>query len=110
MAGSDPAAGRLFAGWLVASTKARQAQVKVEQRGSSPVEAVTFGSDREELSLRRLPGSTCVEGKARIDGREASRIVSIGDQNLTVLIAEELRVRSRDLAFEAAVRAAGALA
>jgi hypothetical protein len=108
--GADRAAARLFAGWLGAASGAREAKITVEEQGRTPVDAVTFGSDRDELSLRRLPNSSCVEGHARIDGREASRIASLGDQNLTALIAEELRVRSRDVAFEAAARAAGAIA
>lgn len=109
VSGSDLPAARLFAGWLGASLRGRHAQIQVEQRGGAAIETVTFGNDREELSLRRLPDSSCVEGHARLEGREASRIASLGDQSLTVLIAEELRVRSRDVAFEAAVRAAGAI-
>jgi glucose-6-phosphate dehydrogenase assembly protein OpcA len=110
VSGCDRAAARLFAAWLATSSGARQAEITVDQSGGLPVEAVTFGGDRDELSLRRIPDSSCIEGHAQIDGRSASRIASLGEQNLTVLIAEELRVRSRDVAFEAAVRAAGAIA
>jgi hypothetical protein len=69
---------------------------------------VVFGNEHEELSLRRLPGRDCVEARARLDGRETSRIASVGNQTLAALIAQELRVRSRDPVFESAVRFAGA--
>jgi hypothetical protein len=109
VAGSDLPTARLFAGWLASSVGTRSARIEVERRGAAPIETVSFGNDREELSLRRLSGNPCVEGHARLEGREVSRIASLGDQNLTTLIAEELRVRARDLAFESAVRAAGAI-
>jgi len=104
VAGSDAPSARLFAGWVGASLKWRGVQVVIEQRPGAAIEAVTFGNDREELSLRRLPGSTCVEARARLEQREASRTASLGEQSLTDLMAEELRVRPRDAAFEAAVR------
>jgi glucose-6-phosphate dehydrogenase assembly protein OpcA len=110
VAGSDGATARLFAGWVQASLKWRRGEIQIESTQGPPIEAVTFGSGSEELSLRRLPGSRCVECHARVGGRDVSRTTSIGDQSLTALIAEELRVRSRDLAFESAVRAAGAIA
>jgi Glucose-6-phosphate dehydrogenase subunit len=109
VAGSDLPAARLLAGWLGTSLGDRQAEIAVEQRAGAAIESVSFGNDREELSLRRLPDSTCVEANARFEGRETSRITSLGDQSLTLLIAEELRIRSRDVAFESAVRAVGAI-
>jgi len=36
--------------------------------------------------------------------------VSLGNQGLAALIGEELRIRSRDLAFERAVAAVGGIA
>ena len=109
IAGADAAAARLLAGWLRASVKPAAAQVRVEERGGADIDSIVFGNDRDELRLRRLPNGPCVEARARIEGREASRIVSIGNRTLAALIGEELRIRSRDLAFEAAVRAAGAI-
>ena len=41
---------------------------------------------------------------------ETSRVVSLGDQRLTTLICEELRIRSRDPAFERAVAVARGIA
>lgn len=110
ISGTDAAAARLFAGWLGATLELTQTEIQIERRAGAVIETVTFGNGDEQLSLRRLPGSQCVEGSARIEGREVSRIASLGDQSLEALIAEELRVRSRDAAFESAVRAAGAIA
>lgn len=109
ISGSDLPSTRLFAGWLAASVKWREGPIRIEQRSGAALETVVFGNGGEELSLRRLPGSQCIEGRARLGGREASRIASLGHQTLATLIAEELRVRSRDAAFETAVRAAGAI-
>ena len=110
VAGRDAASARLFAGWLAASTKAPDLEVVIHPSDGAGIDEVTFGNGREELSLRRLRGSTCVEARARLEQREAFRTASLGQQSLAELLAEELRVRSRDLAFEAAVRFAGAIA
>jgi hypothetical protein len=109
VSGGDGPSARLLAGWLVASLRLTQARIVVEHRGDAAIEEVTVGGDREELRLRRLPGGACVEGHARLDARKASRIVSMADQSLTALMAQELRVRSRDVVFESAVRVAGAI-
>lgn len=108
--GSDAASARLFAGWLVSSLKLERARVRIDECEGAPIQSVALGNDREELSLRRLPDSPCVEGHARLEGREARRIATLGNERLSALIADELRVRARDRAFEAAVRAAGGIA
>lgn len=108
--GDDAPSARLFAGWIAASLALRDARVRILPGGGAPIASVSFGNDREELRLERLDGRACVEGHARLEGRETSRIASLGDQSLAALIAEELRVRARDVAFESAVKAAGAIA
>jgi hypothetical protein len=46
----------------------------------------------------------CLDAQVRLASHTlASRVVSLGDQSLRTLMAEEMRVRSRDLAFERAV-------
>ena len=110
IAGSDASSARLFAGWLGASLKWQKVQVDFTRRPGAAIDTVIFGNGRDELSLRRLPGSTCVEARARLAERDVLRTASLGDQSLAALVAEELRVRSHDVAFEAAVRAAGAVA
>lgn len=107
--GSDGHAARLFAGWLVSSLNSRE-RIRPDFRekpGAPPIEAVVLGDGAQELTLRLAGSRTCVEATARVRGlAPASRIVSIGDQGLAALLGEELRIRSRDLAFERAVAAA----
>lgn len=106
--GSDPHAARLFAGWLVSSLNSRE-RIRPDLRekpGVPPIEAVALGDGAQELTLRLASSRTCVEATARLRGlAPASRIVSLGDQELATLLGEELRIRSRDLAFERAVAA-----
>jgi len=106
--GSDRHAARLFAGWLVSSLNSRE-RIPPELRetpGAPPIEAVVLGDGAQELTLRLAANRTCVEATARVRGlAPASRIVSLGDQGLGALLGEELRIRSRDLAFERAVAA-----
>ena len=105
--GSDAHTARLFAGWLSGSLKRVPADVRLVAGAQGPIESASFGGGDDELRLQRR-GAACVEGRARVGGRETSRISSLGDQALSALIAEELRVRPRDLPFESSVRAAGA--
>ena len=108
--GSDPYCARLFAGWLAASLKLRNVATEFVERPGDALSTVLFGNGNQELALRKVPARQCVEGSARLNGREVSRIASLGDQSLAALIAEELRIRSRDMVFENAVRMVGALA
>jgi glucose-6-phosphate dehydrogenase assembly protein OpcA len=104
--GADTPACALFAGWLDGSLGWKQ-RVRVElSRGSAPMEAVTLEGSGVRLSLSLMPASTCLTTDARIgDLIVASRVVSLGDQRLPALISQELRVRSRDIAFERALQA-----
>jgi glucose-6-phosphate dehydrogenase assembly protein OpcA len=110
IAAGDVHAGRLYAAWL-ASALEWQGQVSIditEVPGGAPLEAVTLSGGGVELDLALAAGGACVRTLARIGGREcAARTVAMGDGRIAALIAEELRVRARDLAFE---RAVGALA
>lgn len=103
---ADPHAARLFAGWLKSSLGWRD-EVTVELRQSregAPLGHVRLSDGEQELTLSLVPRGTCVQSAAKIRGHgHASRTVSLGDQSLAALIAEELRVRSRDKAFERAV-------
>ncbi len=109
ISGGDRAQCALFAGWLDASLgwKGRVVPQNSSAASGAPMETVTLAGDAGELSLNLLPDTTCVNTQARL-GTEilASRVVSLGDQSLRTLLAEELRVRSRDLAFERAVERA----
>lgn len=100
----DRHSARLYGAWLMTSLRLNNARFDVLEDGEQAIGRVTLSNDAEEISLQRLDGSTCVEGRARVNGREASRVSSIGDQNPGTLMTEELRVRAHDAAFEAAVR------
>ena len=108
--GSDRFAARLFAGWLRSSLRwgpgVSIELVKSEAAGrSAPLETVTLQAGARTIALSVHPGRTCLRGD--VDGPgTAARVVPLGEGGLTALIAEELGVRSRDLAFERALRAA----
>jgi hypothetical protein len=62
------------------------------------------------LSLRLLPNNVCIETVVTLPATApASRVVSAGDQKLAAVMGEEVRVRSRDKAFEDAIAAAGGI-
>jgi glucose-6-phosphate dehydrogenase assembly protein OpcA len=110
--GSDLHAARLYAAWLTSTLKWTPATLDLQERpGRSAIECVELGDDDQALTVRTASSNTCIETAARVHGHagEVSRIVSLGDQGLGALIAEELRIRSRDLAFERAVAAVGGL-
>ena len=106
---ADPFAARLFAGWMTSSLGWTD-DVKIELRDSprgAPLEQVRLAGDGQELTLALAPRGTCVRTAAQIEEHSrSSRSVSIGDQSLAGLVAEELRIRSHDTAFERAVAAA----
>jgi glucose-6-phosphate dehydrogenase assembly protein OpcA len=107
--GADRHTARLFAGWIASTLRWPRGQSYEfrEKAGGAPIEAVTLGDGSQELWLRLVLTRTCVETGARVNGVDAvSRTVSLGDQGLAALIGEELRIRSRDLAFERAVAGA----
>ena len=107
--GADRPAARLYAGWLKSSL-GWSADVAIEWRPGrlgAPIERIELGGGDQALSLALCADRTCVETSARVDGHAgASRVVSLGGRGLAALIGEELRIRSRDHAFERAVVAA----
>lgn len=113
LSGADRDVLRLFAGWIVSSLGWRaDAAIDVQESpGPSPIARVRLSNHGEELRLTLASSGTCVETAAHVEGHAgATRIVGLGDQSLGTLIAEELRIRSRDLAFERALAAAESLA
>ena len=73
---------------------------------SMPFESVTLRGNTCELVLHLLDNE-CLSAEGRIGGElMASRVLSLGSQTLGALMAEELRVRSRDIAFERALERA----
>lgn len=104
--GRDRHAARLFAGWLTSSLNldGRISVSLQEHAAAPPLEYVLLAGERHRLTLRLAKSRTCVV--TSVDGGSgASRIVSLGDQSLAAVIAEELRVRSHDASFERSILA-----
>ena len=105
--GNDRPQCALFAGWLDAALGWTERIERTFETGTSPMASVVLAGDAGELSLQLLPHSTCLDTRARLSNRVlASRVISLGDQQLGSLMSEELRVRSRDVAFERALERA----
>ena len=65
--------------------------------------AVVRGGE-QQLALRLLPNRTCVETTiSRGESPGTVRIVPAGDSSYATLLSQEMRVRSRDVAFEEAL-------
>jgi glucose-6-phosphate dehydrogenase assembly protein OpcA len=104
IAAADRPQAALVAGWLDTALGWRGRVRAAFVPSSVPLESVTLRCARCELVLQLLPQSTCLSAEGRVGGDViASRVVSLGDQSLPALLAEELRVRSRDVAFERAL-------
>ncbi len=109
LAGADPDILRLFAGWLRSSLEWASGLTIERQvtQGAAPIDRVRLSNGEQGLLLALAPSGTCVETAAHVRGHAgATRIVPLGEQTLASLIAEELRIRSRDGAFERALASA----
>jgi glucose-6-phosphate dehydrogenase assembly protein OpcA len=105
----DVAAARLFAGWLRSrlrwTGRASIAIAAVKSEAASPLVRVALSGGDLSIVLAVKPNLACLE--ASVDRAEATtRVVPLGDGTLASLIAEELGVRTRDLAFEQALASA----
>jgi glucose-6-phosphate dehydrogenase assembly protein OpcA len=113
ISGADPHAMRLFAGWIISSLQWNPG-APIELRhttGPSAIDRVRLSNGAEELLLALASSGTCVETAAHVEGHAgATRTVALGDQSLAALVAEELRIRSRDPAFERALVSAEGVA
>ena len=96
---------RLLAGWLKARLPGgERLQVVLRNDGVAPLDAVTLSGGAGHLSVRLLPTGNCLETAVRLgDEQTSTRVVPLGDQRSAALLRDELRIRSRDLAFEQAV-------
>lgn len=104
----DTHMARLFSAWLRSSLEwgGKLATDLRNVPGGAPLEAVRLGDESQGLTLRLMPGRTCVEAVASVQGHPgASQTISLGDQGLAALLNEELRIRVRDMAFEKALGA-----
>jgi glucose-6-phosphate dehydrogenase-like protein OpcA len=111
--GADLHAARLYAGWLSSSLHwTPQVSIELREVVAGPaIQCIQLGDGAQSLTLMLGPSGNCIEASARVQGHAAtSRVVSLGDHRLTTLVSDELRIRSRDLAFERAVAAAQGVA
>lgn len=112
IAAADWDGARLFAGWIVSRLPGgdRLAVSIAPDASKVPIRSLQLTGDRLTLSLRLLPSDVCIETIVALPNAvPASRVVELGDQGLASLMGQELRVRSRDQAFEDAVAAAGGI-
>jgi glucose-6-phosphate dehydrogenase assembly protein OpcA len=103
----DRHGARLLAGWLASRLRwDRRVTIDLREAPGSAIQLVRLSGGGSELTLRLVADGRCIEAAVSCrDCSTASQIVPLGDQSLAGLLAEELRVRSRDLAFEEALRA-----
>ena len=107
----DVYAARLFAGWITARLPeggTLATHIASAPRGAT-MQTVTLSGPTHRLSLA-VAGSACIETTIDASGRSVlSRMVPLGVQEPQALMADELRVRSRDVPFEEALRSSGDL-
>jgi glucose-6-phosphate dehydrogenase assembly protein OpcA len=102
----DIPCARLFAGWLVSALGPAGWQVHISSGtddGQRLLESIQLSSGDQTIAVRAR--RTCMEASIE-KPRSCTRVVPLTDVTLATWISEELAVRARDLAFEAALRAA----
>ena len=108
----DRASARLFAGWIVSRLPGGgRLDVSIApEDGPVPIRSLQLTGEGMRLSLRVLPSDVCIETVVTMaEAAPAARVVAMGDSGLAALMGQELRVRSRDKAFEDAIAAAGGI-
>jgi glucose-6-phosphate dehydrogenase assembly protein OpcA len=102
----DRLSADLFAAWLTSTVQfGRRFTVDIQEASGVPIQEVRLQDGEQELVLRLCESRTCVETAVSVKGhRGASRVVPLGDQSLSGIVTQELRIRARDAAFERAVR------
>lgn len=110
LVGQDAATLALFAGWLRARLPGGPALEFTRQAaGQAPLERVELTGEAGCVTLSLLPHSSCVQTSIAGGRASSSRIAPGGEARIDVLLRGELRIRSRDLAFEDAAREASTL-
>jgi hypothetical protein len=106
--GADRHDAALLAGWLKSRLPGGPSFDVDHRSDAGPkLASIELSGPEARISVRLLPNGTCLETVVTVrEGPPISRVVARGDDRLPALLGEELRVRSRDLAFEDAVRAA----
>ena len=104
--GSDSAGASLYAAWLTTALGVERAIETSVAQGTSGafLEEVRLGNEHEWLTLRLAPSGMCIVTSAKVQNHcDVERTVPMGDRSDSALLAEELRIRVRDKAFELAV-------
>ncbi len=101
----DSAVAGLFAGWLKTALRLPRLELHLSApAGQALIELISFGDSEQQLTLQVAGRGGCVTTHAAVEGHQGNRrTVSLADERLQTLIAEELRIRARDRAFEAAL-------
>ena len=101
----DSAVAGLFAGWLKTALRLPQLDLHISApAGQALIEQISFGDSEQQLTLQVAGRGGCVTTLAAVEGHQGQRrTVSLADERLQTLISEELRIRARDRAFEAAL-------
>lgn len=103
---SDAHAAQLYGAWISSTLpRARPIAVTIDASAEAPVESIVLSGAGTALRLALSPTRTCIESSVGA-GTETSapRVVPLGDQSVEALVGEELRLQSRDEAFERAIR------
>jgi glucose-6-phosphate dehydrogenase assembly protein OpcA len=108
----DLYAARLFAGWMTA--RLPEGETLATEVSNAPagagMQSVRLSGPKHRLSLTLATGHVCIETSIEASGRSVmSRFVPLGTQTPAALMAEEMRVSARDIAFEEALRRSGEL-
>lgn len=104
---ADAHAARLFAAWITTSLPhGEKIEVSIADSPAGHfMHSIFLNGPRQTIRLELLPSHTCVETSiVRATQPLTTRVVPLGDQSPARLLAEELRIRSRDEAFERAMR------
>lgn len=104
--GADRHTARLFAAWLRSSVRwPNGLNVRIDDvTKGAPLESIRLAGGGRALTLTLAPSRACINSSADLaHNAAASTVVALGDQRLPALLGEELRIRSRDAAFERAV-------
>ena len=101
----DSAVAGLLAGWLKTALRLPRLELRVSApAGEALIEQISFGDSEQQLTLQVAGRGGCVTTLAAVEGPQGHRrTVSLADERLQTLISEELRIRARDRAFEAAL-------
>jgi glucose-6-phosphate dehydrogenase assembly protein OpcA len=106
---ADRPSALLFAAWMRTALQwGDRVTIDVEEcSGPSPINCIALTGGSRDLHLRLGKSKNCVESQFQSGTQHGiSGVVALGDASLTAILSDELRIRSRDHAFERAVQSA----